>query len=281
MLQHLPTPTDQTPPPAQTRVRPEELAQALAAIEARREQSAREAAGTIPIGEAVQQLGFDATPEEVWTEVQAQRVKRVRPTPRASRNGTAWLVGTTFAVLVLGGLGHEWLCPDSSPPQPPSQLVAPPPVKQPGVMNQNISVMEHTPGGPLVELLSEVPEGHPVLCSYDDASKITPGYLARSDGSPSPQPGYSNSVRWTLIKHDGKVYLRGWSRNRVSNGALNVVEMTLYSKRSIAGVSAVPVTLRLGSFDSDISQGSYGAGDDAEAIRVTDIYPDGHLWEKP
>jgi len=58
-------------PAAQVRVTPEELATALSRIEARKDAGQRHADGTIPIGEAVQQLGLDTTPEEVLAEVQA------------------------------------------------------------------------------------------------------------------------------------------------------------------------------------------------------------------
>lgn len=62
-------------PAAQIRVRSEELARALASIEARREEEARLLEGTVPIGEVVQELQLDATPEEVWAEIQKQRAE--------------------------------------------------------------------------------------------------------------------------------------------------------------------------------------------------------------
>ena len=58
---------------AQVRVTPHELAQATAIIEARQEAQARHLADTIALGQAVQQLGLAATPEELLAEVQALR----------------------------------------------------------------------------------------------------------------------------------------------------------------------------------------------------------------
>ncbi len=67
-------------PAAQIRVTSEELTAALVALEAskqealrRQEEEARLLAATIPIGQAVKDLSLDATPEEIWAEVQAQR----------------------------------------------------------------------------------------------------------------------------------------------------------------------------------------------------------------
>ena len=68
----------------QRRVTPEELTRALAAIEARKQEVARRQqaeqeaeqeylAKTIPVDEAVQELNLEATPEEIWAEVETQR----------------------------------------------------------------------------------------------------------------------------------------------------------------------------------------------------------------
>ena len=58
---------------SQTRVTPEELSQALTAIEARKQAEASRLAGTIPISQVVSELNLDSTPEEILTEVQVQR----------------------------------------------------------------------------------------------------------------------------------------------------------------------------------------------------------------
>lgn len=58
---------------ASARVTPEELAQALACIEARQAEQAKQQKATIPIGQAVKELGLNAAPEEILAEIQAQR----------------------------------------------------------------------------------------------------------------------------------------------------------------------------------------------------------------
>ena len=91
MLQHEPQEHESQEQPtaipaAQVRVTSEELAQAINALEASKDEAARRLAGTVPIGEVVQELKLEATPEEVWAQVQRQRAQvaqeeaaRVRP----------------------------------------------------------------------------------------------------------------------------------------------------------------------------------------------------------
>jgi len=69
-------------PASQRRVTPQELTRALAAIETKKEEAARRqeeeersVAGTITLGEAVEELGLESTPEEIWAEVQAQHAQ--------------------------------------------------------------------------------------------------------------------------------------------------------------------------------------------------------------
>ena len=80
MLQHEQEQSSETPaaqtPAAQIRVTSEELAQAINALEASRDEAARHLAGTVPIGEVVKELKLEATPEEIWAQVQRQRARK-------------------------------------------------------------------------------------------------------------------------------------------------------------------------------------------------------------
>ncbi len=60
-------------PASQARVTPEELNAALEALDADKQRAARLQAETVPLGEAVDGLGLDATPEQIWAQVQRQR----------------------------------------------------------------------------------------------------------------------------------------------------------------------------------------------------------------
>lgn len=112
------------PSAAQARVTPEELAQAVARIEARQAeqqaQAAREAE-TIPIGQAVEELGLGMAPEEILAEIEAQRTQDTRrmaeglagvPLPR-----TPLAASTAASAPLPAPLGVV--------PQPPTAVPAP------------------------------------------------------------------------------------------------------------------------------------------------------------
>ncbi len=127
MLQHeqeQPLETSAAPaiPAAQIRVTSEELAQAINDLESSKDAAARHLAGTVPIGEVVQELKLEATPEEIWAQVQRQRARKaaedaavqpafaptatvqpaapqVLPRPRRRWRGRWWaLIGIGWAV---------------------------------------------------------------------------------------------------------------------------------------------------------------------------------------
>lgn len=73
MLQHDPESSQNGPDAAHTRVKVDVLARAIAAIEERRQEQARQREGTALIGDVVRDLQIDATPEELLAEVEAQQ----------------------------------------------------------------------------------------------------------------------------------------------------------------------------------------------------------------
>ena len=60
-------------PVAEVRVTPKELLDALSSIEERQTAQADHAAGTVSLGEAIEQLGAAVTPEMLLAEIEAQR----------------------------------------------------------------------------------------------------------------------------------------------------------------------------------------------------------------
>ena len=92
MLKHEESPQTPPLPAAQVRVTPEELAAAVTALQIRKEGQP----GTIAIGDAVEELELDVTPNEVLAEVQARR--------QAKPNKARRLRGQRF-VFALGIFG--------------------------------------------------------------------------------------------------------------------------------------------------------------------------------
>ncbi len=80
MLEHEPQQTPAVPtapaqiPAAERRVSAEELARAVSALEDAK--AAERLAGVAPIGQVIDELGLDATPEEIWAQVQKQRMQK-------------------------------------------------------------------------------------------------------------------------------------------------------------------------------------------------------------
>lgn len=106
----------ETVPAAQIRVPAEELARAVSALEETK--AAERRAGVAPIGQVVDELRLDSTPEEIWAQVQRQRAEdaaraAARPahaavTPEARRRVRGWrgVKGWVWVVFwCTGGLG--------------------------------------------------------------------------------------------------------------------------------------------------------------------------------
>ena len=217
---------------AKVRVTPEELATALSRIEARKDAGQRQVDGTIPIGEAVQQLGIDITPEEVLAEVQAIRQEPVGAKERRlpSRQRLALLSGIGLGLI---GLVGWWSVPHVTESQAPPAIVVTLPTAQaaprPISLDPDLLVGDAT--GEIV-MLSEVGDNQPVKCNYSDGSFQQ--YFP--DGSQSS---------WTLIKHSGRVYVRGLMPH-ISEQALQRNGTDISTLDSSGFV--VPITMSLNQF---------------------------------
>ncbi len=98
-----PTPAFSTPlgtPAAEARVTAEEFARALAALEGRKQEAVRQQDGTVAIGQVVQELEVDASPEDIWAEVQRQRAaaEQAAQPPPATPPPTATAHAQGFAI---------------------------------------------------------------------------------------------------------------------------------------------------------------------------------------
>jgi len=198
MLKHEDNSDMLSPPAAQVRVTPEELATAVSRIEARKDTDQRRADGTIPIGEAVQQLGLAVTPEEVLAEVQAIRQEPMRTKKRRPLPARRLVLALGLGGVLLGlGLGENSLSQMRSHQAAKSAGVstaAPVPSNAPKPISLDPNLLVSTASDKLVRL-SEVGDNQPVGCNYSGGSFL---------------PSSGGLTFWTLIKHDGRVFVRGW-----------------------------------------------------------------------
>src|SRR4051794_1149400 len=84
---------------AQQYVSSEELVRALASIESHHEGAS---ADRLKIGDAIQQLGLDVTPEQILAEIDAHRIRQIEAVGRAAnRRRKTRIVATIVTVILL------------------------------------------------------------------------------------------------------------------------------------------------------------------------------------
>src|SRR5688572_5980000 len=146
-------------PASQVRVTAQELAQALAAIEARKEAETQQKADTISLGEAIRQLDINATPEELLEAVRAQTASKTEVRPSKSNN-SAKLQAIVLMLCLL--IPFAWLLEAYETTVPPTAVASPTPVSA----SSSTSLSEEFP------LLSRVPMNQPVAIEYSDLARL-------------------------------------------------------------------------------------------------------------
>ncbi len=227
---------------AQVRVTPEELAAAVTALQLRKEGSP----GTIAIGDAVEELGLDVSPEEVLAEVQSRR--KAKPKRRRDYRALACAV-VCAAPLVFGALVSL-----SVPPAQPLQIDP-----------QQLKVLDHSSRQVLA---SEVRNDQVFHCRLVGETPSAADYFSNT-GNPA----------WTLVKHDGKIYVRGWIP-KVSDKVLDVEGADVVSRPD--SQDSVPVTLSVDAFKvtpQSVSQYSTDY-ENMPSFHAVNVHLDKHAYEK-
>lgn len=279
MLQHDPDSSQSAPDAAHTRIKgdmpatlpdaapptTQEIAQAIASLEARSASYTDEASQTV--SEVIQHLGLDMTPEDVLAEVQAQRARQVQP--NHTRNAIPkWL----SALIALGFFTFSGIIFNSgmltSPASPPAPVVAPAaffPTPPHLSIAPNTLVQDTVGHTPVLKTLAEIPDNHPVQCGL-----ASEGFAAGS------------GVPWILVKHSSKVYLRCWTvpmSAKAMQQASWGTGVTLFGVRGgfVGNVHAtVPLTLSLGNMtvqNNDIDPSGF-------YLTVRNVRLDSHAYEK-
>ena len=274
--------TEETPilPAEQVRVTPEELSQALAAIETRKQAEAGRLAGTIPIDQAVSELRLDSTSDEIWAEVQAQRAKaaaaereqeeqeqasqQAREARRAARREQAASLAQQQTVAPRPRQRRGWV-----------RLFMPAVVVwvlvQNGVIPHFWSHSSHRThaAAPILRSLAQVPDGKEVYA--DDAALVqvsegkAPGQITVSENS--------TGNRWAMVKIGGHVYLHGYIASTDSLQPLGGKALTVYNDDNsgeLEGERTSNITLRVDNIPLQKS----GGDEDFSEITVPGFQPD-------
>lgn len=294
------------PPVAQIRVKREEFARAISALEARRQAEAQYLEGTVAVEDTLRELHVDASTEEVMQQIEAQRVgltmeeKPCRVWDRdkiIDRNLIASIVLVPLLMILLCTLFyHPFATPGSALQAGNSE--APLAMLSPSMIPVGVTESQMDEGGfnasSILKPLSQVPDNQPVHCNTRSLEALfsSDGGLARNEPLNSTVLAGSNQefdVRpdlrkpWILIKHEGNLYLRAWVAVKFTKAQVQGHFVTLHSSpRSFdPGVQTVPITLPVSFrpyFGSFVLSpfGLYTAS----SLGVSQVNMDQHAWEK-
>lgn len=254
-------------PAEQVRVTPEELSQALASIEERKQAEASRLAGTIPIDQAVSELHLDSTSDEIWAEVQAQRARAAAAQREHTRREQRQ---QKQAAQQAQAARPQFVAPRRL--QGWTRFIAPLVVLWVLVHNGIIPHFWSHPthaAAPILRPLAQIPDGKEVYA--DDAA------LAQiSAGKPAAQITVSEAAtgnRWTMVKMGSHVYLRGYIAHADSLQSLQGSALHIYNdsdsgelKRELTS----NITLRV---DKTPLQKS-GGDEDFSEVTVPNFQPD-------
>ena len=320
MLKQNSDPPEQTA--GQVRVKKEEFARALAALEARRQTEAQELEGTVVIGDVLQQLQINLPADEVLQEIKAlhteqPRRKIVRPAFwNAERVATAKMTAGIFlvpvaavgmAILLLNPLRtSQQLHSTTQPAAPGSMRDLPlylplPPLNPAGASGEAMDEGGFNASS-VLKPLSSVPDNQPVHCttasfnqllaSFRSTKIVQPYNFLHPFGLPDPAATAGSSqlfdVRpnlrkpWILIKHDGKLYLRGWVAGQFTQAQAQGHIVTLHSTPQSfdLGVQPRQITLPVNFSDSGSFFSSQGFGRQPAQLMLGSVTLDSHAWEK-
>ena len=304
-------------PAAQLRVRREEFARAISALEARRQEEARYLEGTVAVEDTLRELQVDVSAEEVMQQIEAQRAgyaaeeepRRVLDPDKVTdfKLVSGIILVPLLAVLLWATLYH--------PVSTPYRLVSAPAVSSytvptwmpPPTMPLDATQWQAGESGfnasSVLKPLSQVPDNQPVHCNsgsletllatynrqqlnrpYDPRHPLgtrDPRVLAQSD---QPFDVRATSRKpWILIKHDGRLYLRAWVAAKFTQAQAEESIVTLHSSpRSFdPGVHPVQITLPL-SFRANVSPfgSSQFERSAVPTLSVNQVSLDQHAWEK-
>lgn len=202
------------------RVTPEEVALAVAALEAKRENASAHREATLPLEEAIQHLGLNASPKELAEEVISLRTARdakikLGAVQKQILRGT-WLAVTVF-VFVIGCF---------------IMLVLSTSIRR---AQRTLHPMAVLP----IQKLSSIPDNTPVHIDSDTLAALAKGAVTpenvsvdtRAENSDMTQSATMFNNEWTVVKLDGVFQVRGWATAELALNISNDSTGGIFSSR--------------------------------------------------
>jgi hypothetical protein len=274
-------------------------------LDDRRAQQVARQQESVPVEHTLNELGIEATPEDVQAEVRRLREAQAasaRQTHRQRRQ-RRWRTG----LLALAGLGTlsgglSWLSQDLRRGQSArfEQKIAA--YRQEAAqqthswsLSPHTLVLDSSGGKVVVRTLAEVPSGRMVRVSHSDF------YGGERRTASELMADAAAAGTWNVVKHEGRVYLRAWLPGPMSAAALaqgrvwltntrvsgevkgptfwDAKHNTFEQQTQFVAKGAVPVTLPLEGLRFDVNQGAWLVGKYQVARVGSGIRPDHHLFE--
>jgi hypothetical protein len=205
----------------QIRVSPQELAQALQTVEERKEAEARAQVDTIPLGQAIQALGVNYTPEEVLAALQANRARpqevglKRSGRPLRLRARTALLLACAVPSVLLLGIGLRSLRTGSAPPElAAATVVSPAPV-----------AADRATVGLQTTYLSQIGVGQTFHCDTGTLLRLANGTVG---ADPVVEVGAGQKDLWIAARIPSGFEVQGWATTADALKLANGQEATLY-----------------------------------------------------
>ena len=231
---------------AKVRVTPEELVAAVAALEARKQG----ASVTIAIGDAVDELSLDNSPEDILREVQARR-EGVRGRQRTASRRRKWVISLAASCfcftgfVVYGEVSNHY--PDSS------QII---PAATPFALEPRILALDPAASRRTISTLAEAPDGKTIYCNADaiEAAAMSRNVQRGPQQEISQPPAELN---WPVVKYGKDLYVRGWVRMPLSKEAAKLADVEVFNRPNLPQLGPDPqqVTFKLDLHTSGVGLG--------------------------
>lgn len=291
-------------PNEEPRVSIVELAEAMAAMQVRREGRERPIVGREAILRAAQSLGAKvSTYDQIDAELRTRRVfssvelspenrntsssgrrrrkssRKMEQERRQKQMRLAYMAVFALVTVLLAGYSFWQRTPEGTPIPAQQQRENSAPFKP----DMRTEVRDVTGETPSRKTLAEVKDGVRVHVAATELSRIIP--VEDAGGTPvKTMPGVS-SGQWTVFKRGGSVYLRGWLEEPtstevlVANGA-RIASSDRGSDGKLIGTKPTPITLRADALRATVGSDDIAPGGNLDRLTIKSVSEEGILWDK-
>jgi hypothetical protein len=292
---------DENSDPGKMRVKAEEFAKAIAAIDARNQEEAKQREGTLLITEAVQDLELDISADEILREILVQRGNNGQEESYAQDSQSQRIRHPAIKWILSGCVLITFLCWISYSLHENAlrnlYTSSPTPFYQPSFFPRHSSyggtgLFSTDPPGfgqktAVYYKVNSISEGKPFLLNPFTAMSFLRGYSSPSQINSAIENLHLRGGMWEFIRLGNSYYLHGWI-NAIPHAELSPKQVwVIYQENHIAGdpVNLMPVNIRINTLKNIEMWGSptnfpLSRNQGESLITASDIVLDQHAWDK-